>query len=159
MNKFIVTSIVAMIMSAVIAGCQKKDDSAPPAGPSCLAGQLFSTYANNCVAVGQCPRGLVQNYAQPSMCMNPQTGENVMTQQCGTGYVLTVNGCVPPCPGRPGWGLSSNACIEGISVGGYYNQGQQQQQGTGQQMPYYNNNYYQQQQGYPYSNPYWYRGY
>lgn len=78
------------------------------------------------------------------MCADARTGMIVETQRCGTGFVLTTEGCGRPCPSNPTQGLIGSACMPGISgPAGYYNINQQNggynQQPAYQQYP----NYYQ----------------
>ena len=85
--------------------------------------------------------------------MHFQTGVVSGPQQCGSGYVLTANGCAPQCPGQPGKGLVANACIDAVS--GYSNNYNNYNYGGTYGNGYYGNGYYQ-----PYGyNPYYYPRY
>lgn len=138
MKKLLLIFFSVMSVTLMI-GCQKDEGAAEvvPCGPGHY---VAPAYGNQCLPQAQCQPGYVQNPTQPSMCMHMYTGASGGTQQCGAGYVLTTNGCLPQCPNQPGKGLLGNSCVDGIS-GGY--------NGGYQQYPY-GGGYY----GYPYQQPY-----
>ena len=108
----------ALLTVLLVVGCQKKDDGPAPGG-GCPAGTASAPfYGGQCVTVGQCPPGLVQAPSQASMCADVRTGAVVQPQTCGVGYILTVNGCLPQCPGQPGRALYGNTCMDAVSGSG-----------------------------------------
>lgn len=141
----------SMLTLLAIVACQKNDSGGGGGAVGCQPGYIAApAFPGACQPQDQCPYGLVKNPSQRSMCANPQTGVNVMPLQCGTGYVLTIEGCLPPCPNGQG-GLYANSCIAAVS-GSQYQQYPNQQQQYG---PMYGGGYYG-QTAYP---NYYYRGY
>ena len=150
--------ILTLTVIAGIFGCQKKDDAAPAGPPGCPPAHVFASYTNTCIPIQSCPTGLVINQSQPSMCVDPRTGQNIQTQQCGAGFFLTAQGCFPQgtCPSGQA-ARDQYSCIQVIS-------GSQWGGTSGQPTNYQYNGGYQQQQypgGYsqPYYPGYYYRGY
>jgi hypothetical protein len=120
--------ILTLIATAFVfvSGCGKKEEAAVPAG--CGALNVMSP-VYGCLPRGQCPRGFGVSPTQPSMCVDVNTGDSAMTQQCGAGFVLTAHGCYQQGPCQPGQALVNEVC-KPVAQGN----------GSFIQQPYYQNN-------------------
>lgn len=121
MKNWILVTIILTTLTVI--SCGKKDEGPGPA-PGCPAQTVASPYFGTCVARSNCPQGTVQNPNAPSMCADPNTGNNIFTQSCPAGYVLTAKGCYQQGPCSPGQALYGDQCISGVGGGGAFPQQQ-----------------------------------
>ncbi len=123
--------IVTLIATAFVfvSGCGKKEEAAAPGG--CPLSTVMSPGLGTCLARANCPRGFGQHPTQLSMCVDLNTGDIAMPQQCGAGWVLTASGCYQQGPCQPGQALVAETCKNAAQVSGTYNQQPYYQQNNG----------------------------
>jgi len=56
------------------------------------------------------------------MCVDVNTGDTAMPQQCGVGFVLTTVGCFQQGPCQPGQALVGDTCRPAVQGTGGFNQ-------------------------------------
>jgi len=116
MKNWILVTIILTTLTVI--SCGKKDEGAPPpvgCGPQTVA----SPYFGGCIVRDRCPQGTVRNPNELSMCADPNTGNNIMPQQCGAGFILTTSGCYQQGPCAPGQALVGDSCKNAVGGGAF----------------------------------------
>ena len=89
-NVLMASALIITLMVAV--SCGKKDEGGP--GPvGCEPGRVMSPMYGKCMDRQNCPVGLVADERNRADCISPYTGERMASQICGSGQVLTREGC------------------------------------------------------------------